>query len=245
MGDYEMVRQIDRYLNGELTDKEVDLLWEEFLRNPEYLQWFEIEAAARQYFLKNQDGDRGSGMTEMSTVRLPAALSAYASWIYGFTAFFAALLFFYMLPVENGVGGYPELISEIPPGEMATIDVYRSADKNWDQLDIEINAGFESAMSGRAEEAEEIFAGILSQDLSPVQSAAANLNYGILLYNRSRFESASKAFENVTRLEDTSPYLLEKSWWYLAQSRMRLKKTGEARLAAIRTFESEGIYSNK
>jgi hypothetical protein len=50
----DVLQKIDRYIKGELSKDEADRLWEEFLRNPDYLRLLEAEVAARNYFLNEQ-----------------------------------------------------------------------------------------------------------------------------------------------------------------------------------------------
>ncbi|MEX0995190.1 MAG: hypothetical protein WD599_06635 [Balneolaceae bacterium] len=54
MIEVEFLNYLDRYLKGKLNEEEKDILWEELLRNPEYLDWLEIEVNAREYYQNHQ-----------------------------------------------------------------------------------------------------------------------------------------------------------------------------------------------
>ncbi len=56
MKEIDVLRQIDRYLKGELSEEETDRLWELFLKEPRYLKWMEIETAAREHFRRKEHG---------------------------------------------------------------------------------------------------------------------------------------------------------------------------------------------
>ena len=43
MEDQKIIKEINRYIKGELGPAEIDELWVEFLKNPEYYEWFETE----------------------------------------------------------------------------------------------------------------------------------------------------------------------------------------------------------
>jgi len=40
--EIEILQQIESYVRGELSETEIDYLWTQFLKNPEYYNWFEI-----------------------------------------------------------------------------------------------------------------------------------------------------------------------------------------------------------
>lgn len=51
----EILNHLDRYLKDRLNEQEKDILWAEFLKNPEYLDWLEIEVNAREYYRNNPE----------------------------------------------------------------------------------------------------------------------------------------------------------------------------------------------
>lgn len=57
MREIEFLDTLDRYIKGKLTEREKDELWKEFLKNPKYLDWLEIEVNARDYYRNHPDGN--------------------------------------------------------------------------------------------------------------------------------------------------------------------------------------------
>ena len=49
--EIELLKTIDVYIKGRLTESEIDELWVSFLKNPEYLDWLIIETHAQKYFI--------------------------------------------------------------------------------------------------------------------------------------------------------------------------------------------------
>ena len=47
--DKEILVKIDQYIRGELCAEEKEALWIEFLKKPEYLNWFETELHLRHF----------------------------------------------------------------------------------------------------------------------------------------------------------------------------------------------------
>lgn len=41
MTETALLENIDRYLNGLLSDRQIDLLWEELIQNPDYIEYME------------------------------------------------------------------------------------------------------------------------------------------------------------------------------------------------------------
>lgn len=240
MSDKQMVRQIDFYLKGELTENEVDQLWTEFLREPKFLRWFEIEVAAREYFLRNEKGGNHPDTTEMNTIHFPGGDTVYKRWIYRVAVILLFIILFQWINTDSSENSV--LVSEIPAGEMSAADIYRSVETGYDQFDIEINRGFEAAMSGRTEESEKIFEKLLEENLSGRQSAIANLNSGILYFNRAGYRNATGKFEAVIQSDDLPDYIMEKSWWFLSQSRTWMQEYESAMNAAVRVREYDGIF---
>lgn len=49
MQEIERLQQIDKYIRGELTEHEIDLLWIEFLESPQWLEYLIIELTLLEY----------------------------------------------------------------------------------------------------------------------------------------------------------------------------------------------------
>ena len=47
-------KQIDAYLNGQLSEKEIEALWVEFAKNPDLLDELEIEVGVENYLKKGR-----------------------------------------------------------------------------------------------------------------------------------------------------------------------------------------------
>ncbi|MEX0895064.1 MAG: hypothetical protein WDZ36_04825 [Balneolaceae bacterium] len=90
MKEIEFLDTLDRYIRGKLNEMEKDELWKEFLKNPKYLDWLEIEVNARDYYRSHPDGDssnptmltlpdvasRKSTLEELKTTNPPAGLNS-------------------------------------------------------------------------------------------------------------------------------------------------------------------------
>ncbi len=241
MRDIEILKEIDRYLNGELTTQEIDQLWGKFIEHPEYLELLKTEAHARKYFQKKVNEDAPA--KEQGFWPSPSnAVMAYKNWIYTLAAVLIIFVLFQLTTIHGNDGLQSELLSSISPQEMVTVEIYRTTEPGFEQLDVEINKGYEAAVSGRLDESMDLFSGVLNSNPRPDQKAIANLNLGILHFNNSEFEEASAAFKTVTAEENLSPFTLEKGWWYLGQSLARQNNLADARQAVNTAFQFDGLF---
>ena len=239
MRDIEILKDIDRYLNGEMSTQEIDQLWGKFIENPEYLDLLKTEAHARKYFQKNVNEDApGKEMGFWSS----NAVMSYKNWIYTLAAVLIIFVLFQLTTINGNAGLQSELLSSISPHEMVTVEVYRTTETGVESLDIEINKGYEAAVSGRLDESMEHFSHVLDSDPAPAQEAIAKLNLGILLFNIAEYEEATAAFKAVTEKENLSSFTLEKGWWYLGQSLARQDHLAGARQAVNEVYQLDGLF---
>jgi tetratricopeptide (TPR) repeat protein len=239
MRDIEILKDIDRYLNGEMSTEEIDQLWGKFIEKPEYFELLKTEAHARKYFQKKMRGDTPA---EEKGFWSSNVVMSYKNWIYTLAAVLIIFVLFQLTTVSSTAGLQSELLGSISPHEMVTVEIYRTTEPGFERLDIEINKGYEAAVSGRLDESKEHFLHVLDSDPTPAQKAVANLNMGILFFNNADFEEASAAFKTVTENENLSAFTLEKGWWYLGQSLARQDYLDDARQAVNKAYQLDGLF---
>lgn len=246
MRDKEIVREIDRYLKGKMTIKEADQLWGKLLENPEYMKLLETEANVRKYFLAENYNHNVTGETGSGTIHKSGTVLSLRNWIYAIAAGLVIFVMYQLTSLDTRSGLQSELISSIAAQEMVTMDIYRTAEQGYEELDVKINSGYEAAVSGRISESYDHFTSVLESQPATVQKAVANLNIGILHYNNAEFEKATHAFKAVIDEEnpDLSVYTKEKGWLYLGQSHAQLGQLSEAYQAIREAYLLDGIFRN-
>lgn len=233
MKETEIIEQIHHYLNGDLDNRAIELLWESFLENPEYLDYLETEAELRSLFRDNEeyalDVNQGS--------------SGFKKWSYAIAAvvLLTVGLQFFNLSVKNGIQNYS--LDKISVNEMASMDIYRSSESDINEINLEINRGFEAALTGRDDESLSIFEGLMETDLSANQATRVFLNMGILLYNKGEIADAADAFRNVLVIKaDLPDYLLERAWWFLGNTLVKLEDYTAASGALQKVVDYDDFY---
>jgi tetratricopeptide (TPR) repeat protein len=244
MRDKETLKDIDRYLKGEMSAGEADQLWAKLLEHPEYLRLLETELHARNYF-ENKPLHSREGINSKSNTKYTNAILTYKNWIYAVAALLAVILMYQLFSLDRQSEFHSELLATISPQEMVTMDIYRAAGEESESLDLAINRGFEAAVSGRVEESFAHFLMVLDDQPLPFQEAVASLNLGILHYNNSDFTLASEAFENATSKEGLADYLYEKGLWFLGHSLAREGKYQEALIAFTEVYEFNAYFSEE
>jgi tetratricopeptide (TPR) repeat protein len=236
MKEAEIIEQIHHYLNGDLDNHAIDLLWEEFLKNPEYLDYLETEAELRNILQNSDENVFSDQQSSSSFKKWSLAMAAVLVLSVG--------LQFFNLSNKSGVQDYT--LVNISLNEMVSMDVYRSVENDIDQINTEINRGLEAALTGRDDESLSIFEGLMETDLNANQATRVFLNMGILLYNKNEFAISADAFRNVLVINSDLPeYLLERSWWFLGNALVKLQDYETAREALLKVVEYDDFYKER
>jgi len=240
MTEKQIIKEIDRYINGELQPDEIDLLWEQFLKNPEYFEWFETELHLKKLVMDSKKGKinpfgskRGSSLGGKGVFR-KWMMAAAAAVAIGF-----GLQIFFM---DQQVSIHPYSIDAIDYTEMAGADLYRSDGERPGALDVAMNQGIAYAYNNEPEKAISQFQEILAYDPDDFVRIRAEMNLGILFFNTAKFESALPHFIYLTEQEDLGHFFEEKAWWYLGNTYLNLREIAEARVAVLRASAMDGRY---
>lgn len=241
MTEKEISIQITRYIKGELNDREEDLLWIEFLKNPDYYELFETELnLADLYQNKSFRIDESN-----NRVREPKRL--YRAWPVAAAAaiLLAALLYLFTFQSESGPASYA--LSEIELTEMLGSDIYRDDRSDTAELDQQINRSLSLALEGNSNDAYRVLSNLMQESASDIQEIRILYNLGILAYNDGNFNRAAEHFSVIESMQyaETPDYLYENVAWYSVNIYL---KNGDSEQATslLESISSEGgIHSEK
>lgn len=238
MSNKNIIVEIDRYIKGKLSSKEVDNLWIKFLDNPEYFDWFETDLHLRHMIHKNQPAAIHS-LRESNKPKKPNI----KTWIAAAAAIIVlsvGLQYFWSL--QSFAEEYA--IDQIDRTELMGSDILRSDSQEVEQLDITINEALADAYEGEIEEAIAKFEKILEESPNSRQRVRAEMNLGILLYNESEYEQAVVHFQSITEMGSLSKFVEEKAWWFLGNTYLNLDQLDHAREAVFTAYSLDGRYKN-
>ena len=222
----EVSKRIDAYIRGKLSKSEIDELWLLFLKNPVYYELFETELHLKNLIQKHRYS--GGLITPKS--------DGYKKMIYWSLAAAATVIFIltfqYYFTDQNPELDYLALTS-IVYHEMADGNTERSDDEHTTDVETDINRAVAVAYMLKEDESIELFRELMDSEVSESQRVRIQFNMAILYYNLSEYESARDSFISVTNSEAIDEIYLERAWWFLANTYLKLNNQTEAMEAIL------------
>lgn len=236
----ELLKKIDSYIKGRLSQEEIDALWIEFLKYPEMFSYFENEVQIQDMISKKDIPES----FQQDRVEEPEQKGpAYRVWLYAAAAALIlaiGLQFFSVQQQDVNVGRWA--LAEIGLDEMVGSDVYRSDEEEVLETDLQINSAMAMAYNDSSEMAIATYRELLSRDLNDRQLARAELNIGILLYNNGNYEEAKSHFQQVIRIKSVPDSFIEKGWWLYGNALLNTGEIADAREAFYKAYSMDGRF---
>lgn len=221
--------QIDLYLSGSLSHEEIELLWEQLIEHPQYVDYMKTCAGLRKIGSEDKESESSSKTEETITS-------------YNFRYAIAAGIVL-LLTVIGVLNIYPESETYYPePLAVLELNNLRSSDTFENDFEREIQHGISLAVLGQEEKALEVLHQLKAKVESEEQKLDVMVNIGIVHYNLADFDSAKSTFLAVTQNPHAEPLIKEKAWWYLANSYLKTNHREDAKVAAQHTYDVNGAY---
>lgn len=225
----ELERKMHLYVNGRLTESQIDELWTEMIQVEGALDYLKTIAAIRQISLdeERRKMERGSGG---SVIRLRWSFAAAAVLI-------IAGLFYLYAPTGDGVS--------LSPVASIELDYYRSSAGSADPTRLEgvVRQAIVLANEGETLAAVRVIEEEIRRTEHPDEQVQLYIHGGSILYNASRFREAAGFFSEAAGIEGSDPLLRERAWWYLGNSWFQLNNLELAREAFQNAYNLDGAYS--
>lgn len=223
--DKELEEKIDQYVNGQLSQKEIDELWAELVQDGDQLDY--LKTVANTKAVIESERDKASVFSIKRTFAYAAAA--------------VVVLMIGVLTVLN----YPVFQSEtVEPITSIELDYYRSAQGVLDAAPNEevLKNALALANRGNVNEAIGMLERALSNADSPAWKAELYLNIGSLYYNNGKYEQAIQNFQHVIDKQQADVLTREKGYWYLGNAYFQLNQLDEAQQAIQNAYELNGAY---
>ena len=240
--DLELEQQIDAYIKGRLSEEEAQQLWEELIKQPEYIDLLETELGVKSILAKQSSGDED----QSSSAEEASILYRFKSskkWIAAAAAvaILVVAVNFLQMNTSQDIGN--AALSEINIAEnLSSAQILRSQKTDITPADSLLNRGFEAAISGDISKALTYYDQIIEKHKEKPAAVKAHLNKGIILYNSSSFKESIGSFEAVLENVSKKPVVREKAYWYMGNAYINLEKLKEARTEIHETYTIDGIY---
>lgn len=221
----ELEEKIDQYVNGQLSQDEVDELWSQLIQDGEKLDYLKTVANTKAVLESENEKAR--------------VFSLKKTWAYAAAA--VVVLLIGVLTVLN----YPAFETEsVKPIASIELDYYRSEEGVATErpgAEVLKNA-LALANRGNTNEAITMLKQALQNANNPSVAAELKLNIGSLYYNNGDYQQAIQNFEDVIEKKQVDILTREKGYWYLGNAYFQLNQLDKARQAIENAYELNGAY---
>lgn len=249
----DLEERIDRYVKGELDQQEVDRLWADLVKEPEYLDYLRTvanlqhivrEEAAGYKTMAGETPEHETTQQQASVHEAPASAAARVGmkkvWLSTAAAVVLTVsILGLLLWFTPGGEGNDEI------GPLASLELHnvRSAVEPGMEMEARLQESITEAARGNTGQALELLEQMqaeLAED-DPFL-ADVHLNKGIIFYNDGRMDRAGEAFRAVIERRTEDPLMEEKAWWYLGNVHLQLGEQQQAVEAIREAYEINGAY---
>lgn len=237
--DKHIEERIQAYLDGKLSTEEIDQLWSDIIKNPEYYDHLQINAELKELFEKR----RGKKSDSSATVHQLNPMQKYGKWVMALAAVILLTIAINLFQVSD----HPDMITaidQISMLEMETVDVTRDQAVELTGADSLLFYAYDASVRNNYEEAAELYRDISRRFPESVEAAKARLNQGILTYNNRDYEEAMTYFLASLEIGHSDMYVVEKAHWYLANTYINMDRLEDARREAYEVYAHNGVYRN-
>lgn len=227
----ELESQIDLYINGKLSEEQVDELWAELIQDEYYLDYTKSVANLKAVIEKNRKENAKAPILRLRKVISYGAAAAVALII--------GVIGILNYTANNGAVNELEALTWMDYGTV------RNSEASSEILtDNEIiRQAISLTNNGNTEEAISLLTEELTKVTDAVDVAEISLTLGSIQYNYGNYTEALVSFNRVVAQESVDDKILEKAWYYLGNTYIQLDDMTEAKLAFEQTIDYDQQYS--
>ena len=226
--------KIDQYVNGQLSQEEVDELWAELIQDGYHLDYLKTVANLKEVVKKKKERRKALKMKRYWSYAA-AAVIALTIGVLGVMNF-----------QQSGING------DIQPIQNIELDYYRSSEGtvgNGADNNI-IRDAITLANTGQFDQATALLSRELQQANDPQWISELNLNLGSLYYNEGNYRQSTDYFQQIIAQKETSnnslsteeKLILEKAYWYLGNAYFQLDELDKAKQNIENAYALNGAY---
>jgi len=231
--DQNIYKKIDAYVKGSLSEEEIELLWNEFAKDPSLLDHLELEVGVKKIIREK---------TVKKTT--PAKIHSLPNWVWHASAAAVIVLvaLVQLFRVETPQNLQDFVVTSIPNQQLEIADNMRSEASGISEADSLLNLGFAAVSSGNTEEALFLFSEVIRKFNSEPYASKAYLNKGIINYNDGLYDEAIVNFEESAERAKENRMISEKAYWYLGNAYINVDQPEKALVAIGEAYNRNGIF---
>lgn len=223
----EIEEKIDQYVNGQLSQSEIDELWAELIQDGYHLDYLKTVANLKEVVKKKKEKHK--------VLRMRRYWSYAAAAVIALTIGILGVLNL----SQSGLDG------DIQPIERIELDYYRSGEATVNNAadNSVIRDAITLANTGKFDQATALLNKELQQADDPKWISELNLNLGSLYYNEGNYRQATGHFKEVVEQKASIDVLtLEKAYWYLGNAYFQLDELDKAKQNIEKAYSLNGAY---
>lgn len=220
---------IDRYVAGQLSEKEAEALWSELLLNEEAMDYFKTSASLQKLYVAAPV--RKLGLNPLLAVAAVLLGSVIMLNLFRFTEESYVQQFSFDRIEDTGFESLRDVRDDASSGTAE---------------DSLFDTALNMALSGDMERAKLEFEKFTRAYPFSVSAPKAWLNIGITLYNQGQIQESLEAFQQAHAADrNESRFLTEKIFWFEANAFYKQKDFQNARVSAAEALKCDGAYHNE
>ncbi|MDX1641761.1 MAG: hypothetical protein R3220_08675 [Balneolaceae bacterium] len=233
--------KIHDFVDGNLSNSEVDELWAELIGRPDDLDYLQTLATLKK--MGNEGKFDHLYDTEPNVIPLSAAGNRSSTFYERLKPFLVAATvliigFAILFNLETTV----QQPQSVEPISMIEYEVERSVD-NQTILDNYLQEAVSLATNGNLEAAFSQLNQASSLNLTTDQAIDLKMVRGAIQYNSQHYSDALETFREIKQIEEIDRLNLEKSTWYLANTQLQMGMIDEARVSMEEVINLDGSFS--
>ncbi|MEO1023875.1 MAG: tetratricopeptide repeat protein [Bacteroidota bacterium] len=231
----ELLERIDAYVKGNLTANDEQALWEELALYPEWIETLETELGVYHILTRAKESEQRKApapVRRIPSFAWPLSTAAIVLLVLGIQLF--------RVPTPTELNEF--IVERIEPSQMEVSQAVRSEGAPASTADSLLNAGFEAALAGNYEKAEQAYQQVIELQEEASTVSRAHLNTGIIRYNEGAFAEASTLFEQTAAQAEEGSMIAEKAYWYWGNSLVNLGKLEEGRAVVYQAYQMDGLF---
>jgi tetratricopeptide (TPR) repeat protein len=235
------LEQIHKFVEGSLSEQEVDKLWAHLIANPGDLEYLQTLATLKKMghegaFLHNNEHTN----RENQAIILPVSTrKIFGGYVRHYLAAAAILLLAMAVLYNVFSNNTPE--QAFTPISMIEFDIERSADETV-KLGSILNTAISKSTAGNISAALDLLESVDAETMGTDEAIDLYIVKGTILYNAGDYQNAHETFGQILKM-NPGKMVMEKSYWYLANTQLQLGMKKEARENIINVIEADGSFS--
>ncbi len=230
--------QVDKFLDGDLSEKEIDRLWAKLIQNPDALDYLETKATLRKMSIEGRyetEKQTNNGSIKSINESGKNRVAAYASYLIAASVLIVGITFSYNTLSDSDF--------DIEAIAVIEYETERSSESMTSEFESMLNTAISLSADGYSDQAIMALHDAYDANLSDSQKQELLMLEGTIYYNAGNFNEALSSFKELTESDNIDILEYEKAVWYKANSYIQLGDYDLAKQHLTTVVQLDGAFS--